>query len=65
MNAKNAAEGKPSNIPDLNITMANYEAAKTAALNKRAELPSSNKVVPGPEPTSDELVLADFDAKEM
>ncbi len=31
VNAKNAAEGKPSNIPDLNITMANYEAAKTAA----------------------------------
>ena len=55
-----------SEVMNLSSYSSGYKkAAKTAALNKRAELPSSNKVVPGPEPTSDELVLADFDAKEM
>ena len=55
-----------SEVMNLSSYSSGYKkAAKVAAHNKRAAVTANKKVVPGLESTRDDLVLAEFDAKEM
>merc|ERR1711871_386154 len=55
-----------SEVMNLSSYSSGYKkAAKAAAHNKKAAVTASNKVVPGLAPNRDDLVLAEFDAKEM